>query len=173
MNTSETSHLPNPSSTMTEPRILEPHLEYAFTIQLKLKPKISTGPLPRGGDRYFVEVTEGRIFGPRLQGIVLPGGGDWAHHRPDGTLEFDARYNLELADGSIVCLQNRGYRWGSADAMAKMARRQEVAPSEYYMRVSPTFEVGQGPHEWLARHVFVGIGDKVPEGNFIHYYIVL
>jgi len=153
--------------------ILEPRLEHAFSIQVKLKPKIAVGQMPRGGDRFFVEILEGRIFGPRLQGSVLPGGGDWAHIRPDGTMDFDARYNLQLADGSVVYLQNRGFRWGSAEVMAKLARREEVDASEYYMRVTPSFEVAKGPHEWLTRHVFVGLGDKVPEGNVIHYYIVL
>lgn len=152
--------------------ILEPQLEYAFSIQVILKPKIAVGAMPKGGDRFFVEILEGKIFGPRLQGKVLPGGGDWAHARPDGTLDFDARYNLQLDDGSIVYLQNRGFRWGSADVMARLARREEVPANDYYMRVSPSFEVAQGPHDWLSKHVFVGIGDKVPEGNFIHYYVV-
>ncbi len=152
--------------------ILEPRLEYVFSIQVILKPKIAVGPMPKGGDRFFVEILEGKIFGPRLKGIVLPGGGDWAHARPDGTLDFDARYNLQLDDGSIVYLQNRGFRWGSADVMARMSRREEVPANDYYMRVSPSFEVAQGPHDWLAKHMFVGVGDKVPEGNFIHYYMV-
>lgn len=159
---------------MTDRPILAPRFEYAFSIEVKLRPKIAVGALPQGGDRFYVEVLEGRIFGPRLQGKVLPGsGGDWAHARPDGTLDFDARYNLQLEDGSIVYLQNRGFRWGSPEVMAKMSRREEVPSSEYYMRVTPRFEVAAGPHDWLAKHIFVGVGDKVPEGNFIHYHIVL
>lgn len=158
---------------MNTPRILEPRLEYAFTIELRLKPKLAVGLMTKGGDRYFVEVADGRIFGPRLQGIVLPGGGDWAFVRPDGTLDFDARYNLQLSDGSLVCLQNRGYRWGSPEVMARLARREPVDASDYYMRVSPIFEVAAGPHDWLMKHVFVGVGDKVPEGNLIHYHLVL
>lgn len=158
---------------MNAPPITAPKLEYVFTIELKLKSKLAVGLMTKGGDRYFVEVAGGRIVGPRLEGIVLPGGGDWAFVRPDGTLDFDARYNLQLSDGSLVCLQNRGYRWGSAEVMARMARREPVDAADYYMRVSPTFEVAAGPHDWLMKHVFVGTGDKVPEGNFIHYYQVL
>ncbi len=152
---------------------MEPQLEFAFAIQLKLSPKIALGPLPQGGDRYFVEILEGSFEGPNIRGKVLPGGGDWAHVRPDGVLDFDARYNLQTDDGSVIYLQNRGFRWGTPEVMARMARREPVDPSEYYMRVSPQFEVQKGPHDWLTKHVFIGIGDKIPEGNVIRYFKVL
>jgi hypothetical protein len=154
--------------------ILEPKLEYAFSIKIKLKPKIAVGPMSKGGDRYYVEVLEGTIEGPDIKGSIIPGGGgDWAHVRPDGVLDFDARYNLVTDDGHVIYLQNRGFRWGSAEIMAKMARREPVDASEYYMRVAPRFEVQQGKYDWLTKHVFVGVGDKIPEGNVIHYYKVL
>ena len=152
---------------------LAPRFEYAMSVKIKLKPKIAVGEMPKGGDRYFVEILEGTFEGPRLKGKVLPGGGDWAHARPDGTLDFDARYNLQHEDGSVIYLQNRGFRWGSTEVMARLARREQADPSEYYMRVAPSFEVAKGPHDWLTRHVFVGIGDKIPEGNVIHYYKML
>src|SRR5687767_97169 len=91
---------------------LQPQFEYAMSVRIKLKPKIAVGPLNKGGDRFFVEIVEGSFEGPRLKGKVLPGGGDWAHARPDGTLDFDARYNLQHDDGSIIYLQNRGFPLG-------------------------------------------------------------
>ncbi len=58
---------------------------------------------------------------------------------------------------------------------AKQALREHkpVDTSLYYMRTCPKFDVPEGPHDWLSRHVFVGIGDKTPGGNAIHYYQVL
>jgi hypothetical protein len=41
------------------------------------------------------------------------------------------------------------------------------------MRVSPKFEAPEGPHEWLSRHVFVGVAEKTPGANRIHYFVVL
>jgi hypothetical protein len=114
------------------------------------------------------------LDGPAIKARVIPGGGgDWAQVRPDGVLDFDARYNLITDDGHIIYLQNRGFRWGSAEMMARMARREPVDPSEYYMRVAPYFEVQKGKYDWLTKYVFVGVGDKLPEGNAIHYYKVL
>jgi hypothetical protein len=54
-----------------------------------------------------------------------------------------------------------------------MARNEPVRPDEYYMRVSPKFDAAEGPHEWLGRHVFVGVAEKIPGANRIHYFIVL
>jgi hypothetical protein len=48
-----------------------------------------------------------------------------------------------------------------------------VRDEEYYMRVTPRFEVAAGQHEWLNRHVFVGVAEKTPGANRIHYFQVL
>lgn len=150
-----------------------PTLEHAFSIEIVLQPSMRIEPSPTGAARVAVYIEEGRIEGPLLNGRVLPmTGGDWAQLRPDGTIDFDARYMLELDDGSLVYMQNRGYRWATPEAMAKQARREEVPFDEYYMRVSPKFEVKVGPHDWLTRHVFVGVAEKIPTGNRIHYFVV-
>lgn len=151
----------------------QPELEFVMDIRLTLGPKLALGPLPKGGDRYYVEVLGGTFEGPRLKGKVLRGGGDWPHIRPDGVFDFDARYILQEDDGTLIYLMNRGFRWGPPEVMARMARREPVDPSEYYMRTSPIFDVPAGQHDWLTRHVFFGMGDKIPEGNVIRYYQVL
>jgi hypothetical protein len=150
-----------------------PRTEFAFTVQVEISPKKALGPLPQGHDRYIVDILDGVFEGPHIRGRVLPGGADWAFIRPDGVFAFDARYTLQEEDGTLIYMQNRGYRWGSAEAMARMARREPVDPSEYYMRVAPMFEVASGKHDWLTKYVFFGVADKIPTGNIIRYYKVL
>jgi Protein of unknown function (DUF3237) len=41
------------------------------------------------------------------------------------------------------------------------------------MRATPSFEAPRGPHEWLTRHVFVGIGQRQADCNTIRYYALL
>jgi hypothetical protein len=41
------------------------------------------------------------------------------------------------------------------------------------MRVSPKFDVPEGAYEWMSRHVFVGVAEKTPGANRIHYFVVL
>jgi hypothetical protein len=43
---------------------------------------------------------------------------------------------------------------------------------DYYLRAQPTFETPKGKHDWLTRHVFVGIGERTPDGNLVRYYAV-
>jgi hypothetical protein len=47
-----------------------------------------------------------------------------------------------------------------------------VDPAEYYLRSTPSFEVAAGRHDWLMRHVFVGLGERRRDGNFVRYFVV-
>ena len=150
-----------------------PRMEHAFTIALELTGATYLKPTRTGQTRVAVYAKGGTVSG-RITGKVMPmSGGDFPLIRADGVIDFDARYLLELDDGTPVYMQNRGYRWGTADAMARMARGEPVEPGEYYMRVAPRFDVPQGPHDWLDRYVFVGVAEKTPGGNRIHYFQVL
>jgi hypothetical protein len=133
--------------------------------------------LPSGGFRSAVYVDEGHFEGPRLKGRAVPNsGGDYALFRPDDTAVFDARYMFEEADGTLIYVQNRGYLWGrQPDTMARLRQwafegGAAVPHADYYLRAQPSFETSRGKHDWLTRHVFVGIGERKPDGNLIRYY---
>ena len=151
-----------------------PKLEHAFTIAIELAGLQWVKPSSQGATRAAVYAASGKIEGPRLNGKVIPmSGGDFPLVRPNGVIDFDARYLLQADDGAVIYMQNRGYRWGSEEAMGRMSRNEPVGSDEYYMRVCPKFDAPEGPHEWLSRHVFVGVAEKIPGANRIHYFIVL
>jgi len=151
-----------------------PKLEHAFTISIELIGLQWVKPSSQGATRAAVYAASGKVEGPRLNGKVIPmSGGDFPLVRPNGVIDFDARYLLEADDGAVIYMQNRGYRWGSEEAMTRMSRNEPVAADEYYMRVCPKFDAPEGPHEWLSRHVFVGVAEKIPGANRIHYFVVL
>ena len=89
---------------------------------------------------------------------------------------FDARYLLEVDDGTVIYMQNRGFLWGRApEAMARLRAwafegGPPVAHEDYYLRAQPTFETPKGAHDWMTRHVFVGVGERKPDGNLVRYY---
>lgn len=157
------------------PHPFAPKFEYAFTISLSLTGARYLEPTTMGATRLAVYAADGSIDGPQIKGRVVPmSGGDWPLVRPDGVIDFDARYLLELEDGTIVYLQSRGYRWARTPEVAeRMGRNEPADPDEYYMRVSPKFDVPAGPHDWLAKHVFVGVAEKIPNANRIHYFKLL
>lgn len=151
-----------------------PKLEHAFSISIELTGLRWVEPTAHGDKRGAIFAAAGTIEGPRLNGQVVPmSGGDYPLVRPNGVIDFDARYLLQADDGAIIYMQNRGYRWGSAEVMERLRRNDPVQPHEYYMRVSPKFDAPEGPHEWLNRHVFVGVAEKIPRANRIHYFVVL
>lgn len=151
-----------------------PRLEYAFTITLVLGEVYWVKPTTQGCTRGAVYVTGGTLEGPAIRGIVVPqSGADWPLLRPDGVIDFDARYLLRTDDGVVIYMQNRGYRWGPPDVMAAMTRHEPVDPAAYYMRTAPKFDAPEGRYEWLSRHVFVGVAEKTPTGNSIAYFKVL
>jgi hypothetical protein len=160
---------------VSEPHPFAPRFEFAFSIGITLTKPHWLRPTTMGATRAAIYAADGTVEGPGIKGRVVPmSGGDWPLVRPDGVIDFDARYLLELDDGTIIYLQNRGYRWAyTPDAAERLSRNEPVDPSEYYMRVSPKFEVPAGPYDWLAKHVFVGVAEKTPGANRIHYFKLL
>jgi hypothetical protein len=156
-----------------------PKLEFAFECRLMFTRVFSIPGVHNGGFRSAVIVDEGHFEGPRLKGRAIPNsGGDYAHFRDDDTACFDARYLLEVDDGTIIYMQNKGFLWGRhADTMAKLRAwafegGAPVPHEDYYLRAQPTFETPKGKHDWLTRHVFIGIGERKPDGNLVRYYAV-
>lgn len=160
---------------MPKSHAFTPLFDHAFTISIDLTKPYWIRPTARGETRAAIYAASGTVEGPRLNGRVIPmSGGDFPLLRPDGVIDFDARYLLEADDGAVIYLQNRGYRWAKTEeAREKMSRDEAVESHEYYMRVSPVFDAPAGPHEWMSRHVFVGVAEKIPNANRIHYFVVL
>ena len=157
------------------PHPFQPVLEHAFTISIDLSKLYKVEPTVIGGTRAAIYAASGKVEGPKLNGIIVPmSGGDFPLTRPNGVIDFDARYLIEADDGAIIYLQSRGYRWAKTpEIAARMARNEPTDWSDYYMRVSPKFDAPAGPHEWLTKYVFIGVAEKVPRANRIHYFQVL
>ncbi|MFC4254229.1 DUF3237 family protein [Altererythrobacter xixiisoli] len=161
--------------------IFAPKFEFAFEVRLRFRPLPKVVNMPTGGDRGMVALDGGEFEGPNISGIALPySGGDFCLFRTDGVLVGDARYMLQEQDGSVFMLNTRAYIWGRSDEVMQKFERiahglstEEVTPDEVYFRTSTMFEAPVGKHDWLAKHVFVGIGRRTQEGNAIRYYKVL
>ncbi len=160
---------------MAEEHPFAPRLEHAFTISIELSAPYWVTPSVRGETRAAIYAKSGTVEGPRLTGKVIPmSGGDFPLSRESGVIDFDARYLIEASDGAIIYLENRGYRWARDEGISeKLRNNQAVSFDDYYMRVTPKFDAPAGPHEWMSKHVFVGVAEKIPGANRIHYFVVL
>lgn len=144
-----------------------PGLEWAFTLEIDFDLGLLHETV--AGEKGFLRASGGKVFGPRLDGVVADQAGDWPVLRPDGIVESDARYMIRAADGGQIYMRSRGYLRG--DLGAFRAGLPPVGP--LYYRCTPQFDASVGPHQWLAHSVFVGSGRLSREGARIDVFKVL
>ena len=148
-----------------------PGLTWCFTAFVRVGAPLEAGSIA-AGRRRIIPITGGHVEGPRLTATVLPGGADWQVVLPDGTAQLVARYTLQSADATLISVVNRGVRRGPPEVLAQLAAGEQVDPAEYYFRATPTFEVAPGPHDWLARSVFIATGERAPDHVVIRVFEV-
>ena len=147
--------------------------EKLFTLKLDVAtPLTLVGDTPNG-NRRIARINGGEFTGENLQGTVHSGGGDWLLMRPDGVLTLDVRVTLETSDGALIFMTYRGLRHGPDAVMERLNSGQEVDPSEYYFRITPSFETADDRYAWLNQLVAVGTGHRLPEGPVYDIYKVL
>jgi len=135
------------------------NLQPLCKVEITLAAPQELGDTPHGR-RRIIAITGGRFSGERLSGRVLAGGADWQVIRTDGVADLDARYTLETADGALIYVRNRGYRHGPDEVIRRLSRGENVDPSLYYMRTTPSFETGDARYAWLNRIVCVATGAR-------------
>jgi Protein of unknown function (DUF3237) len=138
-------------------------LEHVFDYHVTLKPPVAVGKGPYG-TRVFFEVTGGEVSGPRVNGSVLGGGGDWALIGDDGWLRLDVRGQIQTDDEAIVYMTYRGVLELNEAVQAAMAPGAETAFGDHYYRTVPEFETGDERYRWLTQSVFVARGRAHPDG---------
>lgn len=133
-----------------------PGLAFAFEARVDIGPTAHVGHAG-SAELSFIPITGGTVTGPRLNGTVLGGGGDWAVTRQGVAIDLDARYLIRADDGALIDIVNRGFWVASAEVEAAMDRGEHVDPSQYYFRTQPTFRTDAPQHAWLTHTVFVGV----------------
>jgi hypothetical protein len=151
---------------------MSPGLEFEFRMRVHVAAPLDQGVWD-GQRRRIMPITGGTFDGPRFSGTILAGGADWQSVRTDGVAQIDARYTLRHDDGTLVSMIDRGVRRGSPEVMARLAAGEVVEPSLYYFRTAPQFQVQDGPHRWLADHVFICRGNRRPDAVELEIFRVL
>lgn len=112
------------------------------------------GPNPDSKDGKRGEIWPiigGRFSGPKLRGIVVPGGGDFPVTRPDGVDVIDALYRLRTDDGVTILIHNRGLVYpGPSSEWPKF-------------RLVPEFTAPVGKYDWLNKSIFLSTLVETPK----------
>jgi hypothetical protein len=128
-------------------------------------------PTPRG----FTWAAGGEIWGPRLQGRVLPySGADYFHG------SFQTHYMLEASDGGLIYIHNRGTmrRFKGEPEPGQQPVDFTGPPAEApwtRFRATTVFDAPLGPHDWMNHTVFVGNATRKadPDHTVFTYYEVV
>ena len=115
-------------------------LAWTAEVQIGEKQDLGDGEL---GQRFLVPILGGTFEGPLLRGRVLAGGADRQWVRPDGVREFDALYDMQADDGTVITVRNRVLVDGDD-------------PSTRYARSVVHAKTATGPHSWVMRRLLVG-----------------
>ena len=145
--------------------------EFLFKIALEV-PVLALGETPYG-ERRIARFAGGNFDGPKLRGIVLPGGAGWILLRRDGVLDIDVRIVLETDDQQMIYMQWRGLRHGPEDVIARLNHNETVDPSSYYFRTTPYFETSSERYSWLNRICSIATGSRVGDRRGFDVYQVL
>jgi hypothetical protein len=142
-------------------------------LAVTIAPPVEVGTT-HAGLRRMIPITGGTVTGPRLNGKVLAGGADFQLILNGGTqAHLDARYVIELDDGSRVWVQNTALRVASAKNSLRIMRGEKVDPDAVYFRCQPQFETAAAPWAWLHDSQFMGTGQRAPDGVYLSFYRVL
>lgn len=146
-------------------------LKFAFGALVTLDPPKELGTHD-GKRKRFIPINGGKVEGPRLNGAVLPGGGDWQEIGTDGVTNIHARYFLEAKDGTVIGVDNAGVRVATPEIIARLTAGEDLDPSLYYFRTATRFEVPSGVHEWMRRKIFICQGVRHPDNVELRFFEV-
>jgi Protein of unknown function (DUF3237) len=149
-----------------------PSLTRVYRLEATLGEPLDLGDVAQG-HRRIVPQTGGTFTGPELNGKLLPGvSADWQIVLPDGTALADIRYTLQTDNGHLLYVQSRGVRHGGADVLARLARGEDVDPSQYTFRTSTQIETAAPALDWLNKGVFISVGGRRPGAVIYETYLV-
>lgn len=150
-----------------------PTLEHLCDLAVTIAAPVEVGHTA-AGLRRMIPITGGTVTGPRVNGKVMAGGADFQLILSGGTqAHLDARYVIELEDGSRVFVQNTALRVASLENSQRIMNGQAVNPDEVYFRCQPKLEASAPQWAWLSESQFIGNGRRAPDGVFMSFYRVL
>ena len=149
-----------------------PLLEHICDIAVTIAPPIEIGQTA-SGLRRVIPITGGEVKGPHLNGKILNAGADFQLILGGGTqAHLDARYVIELDDGSRVFVENTALRFASLENSQRIMRGEPVNPTEIYFRCQPRLDANSAQWAWLSESQFIGSGRRAPDGVFLSFYRV-
>ena len=119
-----------------------PELRLRAAIRAEIGPAVEF-ETTHGWTRSMFPITGGVMRGDGLDGVIVPGGADFAQLLADGSYAIEAKYCVRFADGTTVMIHNAG-------------RMFPQDGGGFQGRTRAAIEAPAGPYAWLSEVVFWG-----------------
>jgi hypothetical protein len=139
---------------------MTPELSPLMTLEVLVGPPVQVDASAHG--RRFIPIIGGTVGGG-LDGVVLPGGGDWQTLWPDGRMDIAAHYVLDIVGQGTVEVRSEGLRHGPPDVLAALARGEPVDPASYYFRTSVRLRTAAPGLQRLNRLLALAVGERAAD----------
>jgi hypothetical protein len=167
-----TTYPPRKPAKPTTGALEPPSLKYVLTAEVDVDPPITIGTTV-DGVRRVVPIRGGRVHGPGVTGTVLNAGADFQQYPAEDLAYLVANYILELEGGHHVLVENLALRTGDPEDLRKVMAGEPVDPARIYFRCVPRLTSDEaGPYGWMNRTLFIGTGQRRPNGVRIDIFRV-
>ena len=137
-----------------------PALEALFSYRLAALADVQIlGELPEGARANFINGGDVQVRGARVNGHMLPWGGDWLTVRRDGVALLDVRNVIETVEGARILYRYRGVADLGEDGFARFVAGD---PPPAPLRGAPLMSTGHPDFLWLNRLQCVVAGAILP-----------
>jgi hypothetical protein len=163
---SEGSVLPEAPGSPLMPASRFPfRLEPLYSLDALLRVEV-VGVTP-DGLRFNFYLLGGTVSGPKLNGTVLPEGGDWMRVRPDGIGLTNIHASVRTTDGALVLVEADGYFDFGADGYEPATRG--VFPEVGRLVTIPKLRTADPRYQWLNRATCFDVGIVEMKNLALHY----
>ena len=148
-----------------------PHLIREFTFGTDLAVH-DFGPAGPYGHRQLVHGTGGgQVTGDRLNGKLMPPGGDWFLVGADQGGRLDCRANIKTHDDALIYVQYLGILVLTPDVAAMLENRgTDSSAGEQYFFTNPRLETGDERYAWVNQTMFLAQG-RISPGPRVDYTV--
>ena len=115
------------------------------------------------GQRVTYIAGEGLFEGPKLNGRILPGGGDWLLKGREGLSFLDVRKTFETHDNALIHVSYTGLYRFDEQVTSKLNAGLASEFGETLFQTQIRFETGDPRYDWLNETLAVGEGKETQD----------
>lgn len=137
-------------------------LTHLMKLVVRVEAPVAVGKVLTG-TRMIYNAAGGEFEGDRLQGSVLPGGGEWFLQGEDGLGQPDVRLLLQTDDGAYIYVHYSGVLEFNEAAMSAISEGKSTEFGDNLFLTQVRFECSDPRYAWLSKTIAVGEGRMHPD----------